>query len=76
MSASGPLGNVRATFEDALLLALTEGRLPLRDNVFGSRTRDALQRIVHQHPEASPTLVADAYDAFDLDQGAARDEVA
>ncbi|OFJ50321.1 hypothetical protein [Mycolicibacterium grossiae] len=76
MSASGPLGNVRATFEDALLLALTEGRLPLHDSAFGSRTRDALQRIVHQHPEASPTLVADAYDAFDLDEGATRDEVA
>ena len=48
--------------------AITEGRFTSRAADFSLQTRSVLLAIAYHHPEASPNLIADAYDAFDREQ--------
>jgi hypothetical protein len=65
MLATSPLGIRRSVFQDALILAVTEGRSPARTCDLGSEPRSIIEAIAERHPEANPDLIADAYDAFD-----------
>jgi hypothetical protein len=65
MLATSPLGIRRSVFQDALILAVTEGQTPSRTRDLGSETRSISEAIAERHPEANPDLIADAYDAFD-----------
>jgi hypothetical protein len=47
---------------------VTEGQFPSRTCGLGAETQGVLRVIAHQHPEAVPSLIADAYDAFDRDE--------
>lgn len=67
MSASQPQSDLRIVFNEALLCALTEGRIGSQADALGSRTRATLQAIASNHPEASTDLINDAYNAWELD---------
>lgn len=61
-----PLATTRyARFRDALLDAVTEGKFPSGSCDLTAQTRAIIHAIADRHPEANPTLIADAYDAFD-----------
>lgn len=64
VTATPPPVGRRAAFESALLSAITEGRFTSRTDDLGQDTRSVLLAIAYHHPEASPNLIADAYDAF------------
>ena len=52
-------------FRNALILAVTEGQSPSRTCDLAVETRLAIEAIADRHPEASPHLIVEAYDAFD-----------
>jgi hypothetical protein len=58
------LGIRRGVFQDALMLAVTQGQTPSRTCDLGPETRSIIEAIAERHPEANPDLIADAYDAF------------
>jgi hypothetical protein len=69
MLATPPLGIRHEVFHDALMLAITEGKMPSRTCDLGFETRAIIEVIAERHPEANPDLIADAYDAFDREAG-------
>ena len=71
MPPTGPSDEVRAAFRHALLQAIIEGRMPPRYCRFGPLTWSAIEAIAQDHPEASASLIADAYDIFRRENSAA-----
>lgn len=69
MTANPCPDEARAAFEEALLCAITEGRMPSRTFEFGAQTWAAIEAIAHEHPEAAVRLIADAYDTFEREYG-------
>jgi hypothetical protein len=69
MTAMPVSRDARTAFEEALLCALTEGRIPSAQGDFGMATRSALDAIAKQHPEAEVVLISEAYDAFEQEHG-------
>lgn len=61
--------DARTAFEQALLCALTEGRIPSARGDFGMATWSAIEALARQHPEAEAVLISDAYDAFEQEHG-------
>jgi hypothetical protein len=45
--------------------AVTDGQYPSRTCDLGRETRSIIEAIAERHPEANPTLIADAYEAFE-----------
>jgi hypothetical protein len=65
MLAIPPLGIRYEIFRDALMSAVIDGKAPSRTCDLGPETRSVIEAIAERHPEANPTLIADAYDSFD-----------
>jgi hypothetical protein len=65
-----PSDALRAAFDDALLRAVTEGRMPPRYYEFGPLTWSAIVAIASEHPEASAELIANAFDSFERESSA------
>jgi hypothetical protein len=59
---------VGATFQEFLNLAITQGRIAARDTDLGPDTWAALDRVAGAHPEATPQLITDAYNALVREQ--------
>jgi hypothetical protein len=49
--------------------AITNGHMPVDDLGIGPDTCAAIAAIAGDHPEATPELIADAYDAFAREHG-------
>jgi hypothetical protein len=67
MQAEARADGAHQTFQHALLLALTEGRKPSRTAQFSERTWRVIDAVAHAHPDATATLISEAYDSFELD---------
>jgi hypothetical protein len=65
MPATPTPGSRCDVFRDALMDAVIDGQSPARTCDLGPETRSIIEAIADWHPEADPTLIADAYDAFD-----------
>ena len=65
-----PNGGVRSAFEQALMCAITEGRLPGEGCPLGTNTWAAIEAIARNHPEAAAELINHAYDSFQSEYGA------
>lgn len=59
----------RGTFQELLNRAITQGRGPGDGVALGPDTRAAIDLVAREHPEATPKLIADAYDAFVREHG-------
>lgn len=67
MQAEARAGGAHQTFQDALLLALTEGRKPSRAAQFSERTWRVIEAVAQAHPDATAALISEAYDSFERD---------
>ncbi|RZT26227.1 hypothetical protein EV589_1982 [Mycobacterium sp. BK558] len=54
-------------FQDALLVAITEGRKPSRAVGLSEYTWSVIDTVADAHPDATPALISDAYDSFERD---------
>ena len=57
----------RILFQDALLHAITEGRKPYRTASLSDDTWRLIDAVADAHPDATPTLISDAYDSYERD---------
>ncbi len=64
MSESGTTPELRERFRRALNEAITMGRLPDPDSGLAHYTLVALRLVAAEHPNATPDLIASAFDAF------------
>lgn len=64
-----PRRDIRATFQEALNLALTRGRATRDSSGLGPDTRAAIDAVAYDHPDAEPEYIAAAYDAFQREHG-------
>jgi len=64
-----PRRGIRATFQEALNLALTMGRATLDSSGLGPQTREAIDAVAYDHPDAEADGIAAAYDAFQREHG-------
>lgn len=71
MTATQPSSDRRAVFEEALLTAITQGRIGSGGDVLGPQTRSALLAVAWDHPEATSDQITAAFDAWDREQGSA-----
>lgn len=55
---------VRRKFEQMLNAAITVGRHPSSESLLGTATVRAIRVIAMEHPEATPTHISAAHDAF------------
>jgi hypothetical protein len=69
MCADLSSNRVRATFQEFLNLAITQGRIPAHHTDLGPDTWAALDWVAGVHPEATPQLITDAYNAFIREHG-------
>lgn len=60
---------LRTVFQELLNLAITQGRTATAGLDLGCRTTAAIDRVAHEHPDATADLIADAYDIFQLEHG-------
>lgn len=67
MPAEARADGAHQTFQNALLLALTEGRKPSRATHFSEQTWHLIDAVACAHPDATAALISAAYDSFDLD---------
>lgn len=59
----------RAGFQELLNCAIVEGSFPADNGVLGPRTTQAIILVAQAHPDASPDLIAAAYDAYFAEHG-------
>ncbi|KGI69293.1 hypothetical protein MJO55_19740 [Mycolicibacterium rufum] len=57
----------RILFQGALLDAITEGRKPYRTANLSDDTWRLIDAVADAHPDATPTLISDAYDSYEQD---------
>lgn len=60
---------LRQRFQSALNDAITRGRSAMDGSGLGPLTRAAVRVVAEEHPNAEADLIADAYDAFELEHG-------
>jgi hypothetical protein len=63
-SAGVMRAELRRRFQNALNCAITLGQVPTRGHGLGPHTFMAVAMVAQDHPDATPELIADAYDAF------------
>jgi hypothetical protein len=66
--------DLRRAFQDSLNAALARGLHPPRLIGLGDQTCSAIEAIAREHPDATADHIADAYEAFDREHGAAHVE--
>jgi hypothetical protein len=69
MAESGD--DLRGAFQDSLNSALARGLQPSHSIGLGDQTCSAIEAIAREHPDATAVHIADAYEAFDREHGAA-----
>lgn len=67
MQAEARADGAHQTFQDALLVALTEGRKPDRSTQFSEQTWLLIDAVAYAHPDATAALISAAYDSFERD---------
>ena len=65
--------DLRCAFQDSLNCAIARGQRPSRWLGLGDGTCKAIEGVAYEHPDATAAQIADAYDAFARDHGAAVD---
>ena len=65
--SGAPLDDARSAFEGALHRAITEGRSPSRADHLSAAAWTAIDAVAREHPDALVGLIADAYDAFEVE---------
>jgi hypothetical protein len=64
-------GELRDAFQDSLNCAIAHGSRPSRWIGLGDETCTAIEAVAREHPDATVNHIANAYDAFDREHGAA-----
>ncbi len=65
--------DLRGAFQDSLNCAIARGQRPSRRLGLGDGTCEAIEAVAYEHPDATPAQIADAYDSFAREHGAAVD---
>ncbi len=67
MPAGSRAERARSLFQDALLVAITDGRIPSACSELSDRTWSSIEAVARAHPDATPSLISAAYDSFESD---------
>jgi hypothetical protein len=70
---SGEATDLRGAFQDSLNRAIARGQRPSRWLGLGDGTCEAIEAVAYEHPDATAAQIANAYDSFAREHGAAVD---